>query len=169
MAIPNVVTEHVIASAWGNAVADHVNGLVQRGTYTPAHSGINIGTGGGAGNVGYWQFVGGPNVGDYGFLALMGSIVLGTTGFSVTSSLTPLPPGFAWDPTPDGSMPIGFAHLSDASNGAANVLWNVAGWSATQVRFIGPAAGTLTSGAPFTWAANDVMRWSVPARAARRV
>lgn len=135
-------------------------------TYVPTFTGMNIGTGGSARNDAEWEYVGGPNSGDRGLLTIHGAIVFGTSGqtFPTTPTIS-MPSGFELVST-NNLRPLGQVYFQDDSTPANNRLGTVASSGAANTMrffiggFTGGSAG-LSTGSPFTWAANDAMLWSL--------
>lgn len=144
-------------------------GMVETGDYTPALTSIAIGTGGSAENVAHYVFVGGSEVGDEGILSIEGSIVLGTSGASVSAGT-----GHAID------LPAGFQHPSPGTDqiiahglhrgtgtfvlqgwGNAATTWRPLYLTAT------PTVAGITNTLPFTWAAGHSMRYAYCAQVVR--
>lgn len=136
------------------------------GTYVPTFTGMDIGTGGSARNDAEWEFVGGPNSGDRGLLTIHGAIVFGTSGqtFPTTPTIS-MPSGFELVST-NNLRPLGQVYFQDDSTPANNRLGTVASSGAANTMrfyiggFTGGSAG-LSTGSPFTWAANDAMLWTL--------
>lgn len=129
-------------------------------TYTPALTGMSIGSGGSAANSATWSFSGGE-------LIITGEIVFGSSGatFPAATILANLPSGFTASPNPSTALPVGQCHFNDVgANGAYGVTRLN---STTSVRFVPvDAAGTYatlvaTSALiPFTWVAGDGIYWN---------
>lgn len=131
--------------------------------YTPSLSGITIGTGGTPQNVGGYAFAGGANVGDDGILSAFGTIQLGTSGFSVTSPVIGLPPGFALT-TPAGSFRFGLCYMVAGASGTVHgSMQRISATEIAPVLYV--ASGTYLSHqavsgtVPGTWAANNFLTW----------
>lgn len=144
------------------------------GTYSPTLTNVAIGTGGSVLNTASWSFAGGPNPGDFGILTISHTIILGTSGASVSGTpVMTLPPDFEMV-------------LADASNGHRldGIVTAVAGGvtaygppirqSASTVGYqVFNAASTylatsnISSTVPGTWAAGDSMRANFVVKAQR--
>lgn len=138
---------------------------VQSGTWTPTLANANVGTGGAARNEAYYTYVGGPATGDKGLMSITHTLILGSSGGSVSATVTAtLPTGFVVDP--------------DAIDSNAQ-RWGIVTYSAGGVSAFGPilrqgtgtvgyqvynAASTylttsnLSSTVPGSWAAGDSLR-----------
>jgi hypothetical protein len=161
MTIPSVTAGDDILDTWGNAVADAINGMPETGTYSPTLANVAIGTGGNAENTCFYTWLGGSETGDEGVLTLVGSIILGSSGASVTGGPTlTLPSGFQTTTVLGGSQRFGKVLFIDANG--SDPLGHMFQSTATVLGvLIENASGTYvvhstpSSTVPFTWVADD--------------
>lgn len=150
--------------------------VVESAVFTPSLNAIAIGTGGSAGNTGYYTFTGGYGVGAVGQMVATGLITFGTSGQTFPGAFpgVALPTGFEYYGHAYNLNVVGSAYYNDAGvaayfgmlprHGGANNLalfsiWNTSGsW---------PNQSNLSTTIPFGWAAGDQIGWTVNALVVR--
>lgn len=151
-----------LTAAEMNAVAD---GLLT-GTFTPALTGMAIGTGGGAANTATYTYSG-------GILIVQGITLFGTSGATFPGATA------AWDvPTlftitgGQSAMPVGSASLNDATGSIyPSPLWysdtNTVRFLVVTVSGANLIQSSPSTTTPFTWAAGDSISYHYAVRAVR--
>lgn len=160
----NEIIAQVNANTDDLAAFDLAKAEVESGTYTPAWTNLAVGTGGSAANSAGYRFIGGSAVGDRGFLGITGSVILGTSGASVTGAPNAtLPTGFEMQTAVNSaSHRLGLCTLVSASIG---VVQRVASEPDKFGLTVFNASGTyltvtsISSTVPATWAAGDFIRY----------
>lgn len=157
MAIPNVVTETVISSAWGNTVADAINGLVEIGTWTPTLENITIGAGS---NTATYYFVGGTEVGEFGIIHVHGVIAFGVGGSVAagTGQRIWLHPNFNFAQVGSDRIIAHGMHRGPASYLLQGWIQTATSWRPLYVTAV-PTLASINNTTPFTWGTNHVMTY----------
>jgi hypothetical protein len=127
-----------------------------RGTYTPTWTNFTVGTGGSAANVGFFAVADGE-------MRLDVRAVLGTTGSSVGTGVSiALPSGWKLRQNAVGSLGVyGRARLVAAGVARDYGFVETNGVTATSLRVVTATVATITATVPATWAAGDLIEFSV--------
>lgn len=148
---------------------------VETDTYTPSLTNIAIGTGGSAENTASYVYVGESGAGGAGLMIANGTIVLGTSGASVSGQPTVgLPSGFSF-PVVDTErhLPASFRMDPDGGGGSKYLgIARIASASTFVVNYVNTTGGIAIAGAigasdPASWSAGGWIRWSFTARVVR--
>lgn len=169
-----LVTRHTRAVASKiNEIIAAINAgpTVESGSYSPTWTNLAVGTGGSAANSAGYRYIGEPNVGGRGFLAITGGVVLGTSGASVSGAPSATLPtaldtgvtGFEMQTAVNSSAHrIGLCTLGSSSIGVVQRVASEAnkfGFSVFNAAGTYLSLSTISSTVPLTWAAGDFIRY----------